>query len=88
MNKKMKLSMLALLTALLFTVGCSKVTKGNYGKLKVGMDYKQVTTLLGNPDNCTESMGTKSCTWGSNAKNIKVNFVADKTVIFSCTGIK
>ena len=83
----MKLFMLALLTTLLFTVGCSKVTKQNYDKLKMGMEYGQVTALLGNPDNCTESMGTRSCTWGNNAENIRVHFVADKTVIFSCTGL-
>ena len=88
MGKKMKLFLLALLTTLLFTSSCSKVTTENYDKLEMGMEYIEVTALLGNPDNCTESMGAKSCTWGNDAKNIKVNFLADKTVVFSSTGIK
>lgn len=88
MGKKMRLLVLALLATLLFTVGCSKVTKKNYDKLKIGMAYSEVSTLLGKPDSCSESMVAKSCTWGNKTKNIKVNFVANKTVIFSCTGIK
>lgn len=88
MGKKMKLFLLALLTTLLFTAGCSKITKENYDKLEMGMEYSEVTALLGNPDNCIESMGAKSCTWGSEAKNIKINFLADKTMVFSSTGIK
>ena len=88
MGKKMKLFLLALLTTLLFTAGCSKVTKENYDKLEMGMEYSEVTTLLGNPDSCTESMGVKSCTWGNEAKNIKVSFLADTTMVFSSTDIK
>ena len=88
MENKMKLFILALLTALVLTAGCSKITQGNYNKLKMGMEYSEVTALLGSPDNCTESMGTKSCIWGNDAKNIKVNFVGDKTIIFSGTGLK
>ena len=89
MKIKMKLSILVLLmTTLLFTAGCSKVTTENYNKLKMGMEYNDVTALLGSPDNCTESMGTKSCIWGDETKNIKINFVGDKTIIFSGTGLK
>ena len=88
MGKKMMLFMLAPLATLLFIAGCSKATTENYDKLKMGMDYSEVTALLGSPDNCKESMGTKSCSWGNEAKNIKVNFLADKTVVFSRTGIK
>ena len=88
MGKKMKLFLLALLTTQLFTAGCSKVTKESYDKLEMGMEYSEVSALLGNPDSCTESMGAKSCTWGNEAKNIKVNFLADKTMVFSSTDIK
>jgi hypothetical protein len=88
MGKNMKFFMLALLTTLLLTAGCSKVTKENYDKLKMGMEYSEVTSLLGKPDKCTESMGAKSCIWGNESKNIMVNFLADKTMVFSCTGIK
>ncbi len=89
MATKMKLFLLAVLTTMLFTTGCSsKLTMANYDKLKVGMKFSEVTALLGKPDNCTEAMGTKSCTWGNETRNIKVNFLADQTVLFSGTGIK
>jgi len=84
----MRLFLLARLNTELFTAGCSKVTKENYDKLEMGMEYSEVSALLGNTDSCTESMGPKSCTWGSEARNIKVNFLADKTMVLSSTGIK
>ena len=89
MGKKMKLFLLAVLATMLFTAGCSsKLTMKNYDKLKVGMQFSEVTALLGKPDNCTEAMGTKSCTWGNESRNIKVSFLANQTVLFSGTGIK
>jgi hypothetical protein len=88
MSKQMKLFLLVLLTSLLFTTGCSKVTKENYGKLKMGMEYREVTALLGKPDKCEESMASKSCIWGNGTRNITVNFLGDKAMVFSCTGIK
>lgn len=84
----MKLFLLGLLISLLFTAGCSKVTKENYDQLEMGMEYNKVTALLGNPNSSTESMGVKSCTWGNENKNITVNFLGNKTVVFSSTGIK
>jgi len=88
MGIKMKLFMLVFLATLLFTSGCSKVTKGNYDKLETGMEYGEVTALLGTPDSCAESMGAKSCIWGNETKNIKVGFLSDQTMVFSSTGIK
>lgn len=87
MGRKMTLLVVMLVT-LLFVVGCSKISKENYDKLEMGMEYYEVTALLGSPDNCAESMGVKSCTWGNEAKNIKVNFLGDKAVVFSCNGVK
>lgn len=88
MDKKMKLLIPALLTALFFTAGCSKVTRENYDRLEMGMEYSEVTTLLGNPTRCTESIGVKSCIWGNEAKNIKVNFLGDQILIISSAGLK
>lgn len=88
MGKKTKLFLLALLTTLFLISGCSKVTKGNYEKLEMGMEYNEVTALLGNPDSCTESIGVKSCIWGDGTRNIKVNFLGDQIVIISSTGLK
>lgn len=88
MGNTMKLFMLMIAAALLFTAGCSKLTKENYDKLKMGMEYTEVTALLGSPDNCSDTMGIKSCIWGTETKNISVNFLADKTVVFSSNGVK
>ena len=88
MSRKIKLFLLALLATLLFTGGCSKLTKENYDKLEMGMEYSEVTALLGDPNNCTDSIGVKNCIWGNETKNIKVSFLSDKTLVFSSTGIK
>jgi len=88
MSKKLKLFLLALFTILFFTSGCSKVTKENYEKLELGMEYSEVTALLGNPKSCTESVVVKSCLWGNETQNIKVNFLGDQIVVISNTGLK
>ena len=80
--------MMVLLVAFLFVAGCGKITKYNYDKLEMGMEYSEVTALLGDPNSCTESLGVKSCIWGNETKNIKVNFLGDQTVVFSSTGLK
>jgi hypothetical protein len=71
----------------LLGAGCSKLNKQNYDKLKVGMEYKEVTAILGDTAVCDAAMGAKSCTWGGEQKNITVKFVADKVVFMACTGI-
>jgi len=68
---------------LISAVGCSKVSKENFDKLKVGMGYEEVTNILGSPGSCSETLGTKSCFWGSEKKQIKVSFIASKAVAFS-----
>ena len=84
----MKLFLLLLLTMSLFIPGCSKTTKENYDRLEIGMEYSEVITILGKPDNCSDTMGAKSCIWGNEAKNITINFLAEKSIIFSSVGIK
>ena len=70
-------------------VGCgNNLTKENYDKLEVGMAYQEVAAILGAATECSEALGTKSCTWGSEPKHIKVKFVADKAVFFSNKGIQ
>ena len=80
-------SLLTIVTMSLALVGCSKVNKENYEKLTVGMEYNKVTEVVGDPDNCKETLGTKRCTWGDDSKNIKVSFIADKAILFSNSGI-
>ena len=83
-----KMTLLALVASALVVSGCSKLSKENYETLKVGMEYSDVTGVIGEPDNCSETLGTKNCIWGNDDKNIKVTFVADKATLFSNSGLK
>ncbi len=77
---------LAALATLIF--GCSRLTQDNYDKLKMGMDYNEVVSLLGKPDNCSETLGAKKCIWGNEQKNITVSFLGDKIILHSSKSIK
>ena len=87
-RRTMKCLLILLVLGSFMMVGCSKLTTENYEKLKVGMSYEEVTTILGASTECSEALGTKSCTWGSGVKYIKVKFVADKAIFFSNKGIQ
>lgn len=67
--------------------GCSKLTQENYRKLKVGQSYDEVVAILGKPTSCSDALFVKSCTWGSDAKNISVNFMNDKVLITTSKNI-
>jgi hypothetical protein len=56
----------------LFISACSKVTQENYEKIKLGMAYE---------------IGMTNCRWESNGKYIKIQFIADKVVLFSAKGL-
>lgn len=77
---------LILITVMLVT-GCGKLTSENYDKIKTGMDYKEVVKILGEADKCESRLGSKACVWGNESKNIKINFLADKVIVFSKEGI-
>ncbi|HLO25400.1 MAG TPA: DUF3862 domain-containing protein [Geobacteraceae bacterium] len=77
---------LVTLTTLFF--GCSKLTQENYDKLKVGMEYREVVSILGKPDSCSDTLVAKNCVWGSDRKNITVNFLGDKIIIYTSRSIK
>lgn len=69
--------------------GCSKLTKENYDALKLGMSLEEVSAIVGGPTNCSETLGTKSCIWGSeDGKNIKITFLADNASTFSNNGLE
>ena len=72
---------------LALATGCSKVNSDNYDKIKAGMQYDEVTALLGKADACNGIMGIKSCTWGDDDRYIMVNFADDKAVVFSSKGL-
>jgi hypothetical protein len=69
-------------------VSCSNLSQENYEKIKVGMSYPEVEKILGSNPKCNSAVGVKTCTWGSEEKHVKVQFVADKVVMYSSKGLK
>jgi outer membrane protein assembly factor BamE (lipoprotein component of BamABCDE complex) len=69
-------------------LGCSRLTMENYAKIKMGLSYSEVVNILGKPDNCSEALFVRSCVWGNEQKNITVNFVGDKVMLFTSKNIK
>ena len=68
--------------------GCSKLTKQNYDKLKVGMEFKEVVEILGDNAICVSfTAGTKSCNWVDEPKNVTVKFVDNKVIVMACKGL-
>lgn len=68
--------------------GCSSLTQENYDKIKMGMSFQEVEKILGSAAACDSAMGMKSCTWGSNDKLVKIQFMADKVVIHTAKGLR
>lgn len=87
MKKLLKFMILTTLLLSFTLIGCSKLSKENYDKIKVGMDYQQVIEIIGEPDKCDAAVGTKSCIWGSETKNISIKFVVDKVILPSMKGL-
>ena len=83
---KLRITMLAILAISLF--GCSKLSLENYNKLKVGMPYEEVQTILGKPASCSEALFTRNCTWGDEKRNVAVVFVGGKVMLLSSTNLK
>ena len=81
----------ALITIMIFVsliiFACSKVTQENYEKIKLGMSYEEVIDILGKAQECDSSIGMTNCRWESNGKYIKIQFIADKVVLFSAKGL-
>jgi hypothetical protein len=86
--KKFRFAMLSLIFAFsLLTVGCSKLTKANYDRLKVGQNYDEVVKILGKADKCSSTFAIMDCRWGDDEKFIKVKFAGNKVIIFSSKGL-
>ena len=71
----------------IFLLDCSKLTQENYEKIKLGMGYEEVEDILGQAQKCDSSIGVTNCRWESNGKHIKIQFIADKVVLFSAKGL-
>ena len=88
-NMMIKLVMLAIfLFSVVTMVGCGRVNKENYDKIKIGMSYEEVIEILGEPHTCEEPvLKTKNCIWGSSDKQIKIKFVVDIVAWRSSKGL-
>ncbi|MBR9982137.1 MAG: DUF3862 domain-containing protein [Desulfatitalea sp.] len=71
----------------LVAMACSKVNSENYAQLRVGMTYEEVVSILGKTDDCDAVLGARSCVWKSGKKQIKVQMVGNKVILFSAQGI-
>ncbi len=91
MNRPSKISrhwLLALaVIAAIGLPGCSRITKENYEKLKMGMSYAEVVALLGEPEKCESLLAVKTCTWGKAPKTVTVRLVADNVIFFENEGL-
>ena len=74
--------------SILAFVGCSKVNKVNYDKIKIGMSYEEIVGILGKPATCGEPiLKTKNCMWGIPDKHIEIKFVGETVVWRSSKGV-
>ena len=79
---------MALLVSICLLAACSKITAENYAKLKAGMEYKEVTGILGNPVSCDDVVGLKSCKWGDEKSHITVRFAGDAVIMHSAENLR
>jgi hypothetical protein len=88
MQKIVKWVLLITFFGTILFFGCSKINKENYEKLKIGMDYSQVTDILGKEDTSHSVLKTKKCVWGDDDKNIQIAFIGEKVVFFESKGLQ
>lgn len=84
----MSIRMIMLLALIAMLFGCSKLTMDNYAKIKTGIEYSDVVTILGKPDSCSGALFVKNCVWGDEQQNITVNFVGDKVILSTSKNIR
>jgi len=74
--------------ALVMISGCSKVSKENYDKIKTGMAFDEVETLLGKPEGCSETLGISNCQWKDGKATINITFINNETSIISAKDLR
>ena len=79
---------MALLVSTCLLASCSKVTADNYAKIKSGMEYREVISILGNPASCDDVIGFKSCKWGDEKSHIIVRFAGDAVIMSSAENLR
>ena len=81
-------SLIAVAAVAILLSGCSKLTPENYAKLKPGLTYAEVKSILGEPARCDDLVGFKSCRWGDESRNITVRFAGDQVVLYSAENVR
>jgi outer membrane protein assembly factor BamE (lipoprotein component of BamABCDE complex) len=81
-------SLMAFAAVAILLTGCSKLTPENYAKLKPGLTYAEVKSILGEPARCDDLVGFKSCRWGDDSRNITVRFAGDQIVLYSAENVR
>lgn len=70
-------------------IGCNqKLSLENYDKLKVGQSFEEVKQIIGEPKQCDELLGVRSCRWGDDKRGIIAAFLAGKVVMLSANGLQ
>ena len=54
----------------------------------MGQKYEEVTAIIGEPSHCDETLGVRSCAWGSEQQGITVNFFGGQVVLLSARNLK
>ncbi|WDP89363.1 MAG: DUF3862 domain-containing protein [Desulfobacter sp.] len=67
--------------------GCSKITRENFDKIKMGMGYDEVVDIIGEPDTCDAALGAKKCVWGNDTQNITISFMGEKVILPAMKGL-
>jgi hypothetical protein len=81
-------SLIAVAAVAILLSGCSKLTPENYAKLKPGLTYAEVKSILGEPARCDDLVGFKSCRWGDDRRNVTVRFAGDQVVLYSAENVR
>ena len=68
-------------------LGCSKINRENFDKIKMAMGYEDVVGIIGEPDTCDGALGAKKCVWGNETKNITISFMAEKVIFPAMKGL-
>ena len=85
---KKTVQVLLLMSLTLSLIACSKLNLENYDRLKMGMEQKEVENIIGSPESCEDSVGSRSCLWGDEEGTfVKINFIGGKAVLFEHDGL-
>lgn len=83
-----KLLQLLSLLALVTLTACGKLTIANFDQLKLGMSFKEVSSIIGEPNKCDETLGVRTCTWQQGDSKVEANFIGDQVILLNASNLK